>query len=51
VEDSNLQPPEKEVNLPNSQVFRDRMAGKVPGFSKVVGYEKIINMVADYLDE
>lgn len=42
---------EQEVNLPSSRLFRDRMAGKVEGFNKVVGYENIIDMVADYLDE
>ncbi|CAG8813006.1 11358_t:CDS:2, partial [Gigaspora margarita] len=42
---------EKEVALPSSQEFWNRIAEKELGFYKVVGYENIINMVANYLDE
>ncbi|CAG8768983.1 12228_t:CDS:1, partial [Gigaspora rosea] len=35
---------EKEVALPSSQEFWNRIAGKIPGFFKVVGYKNIINM-------
>ncbi|CAJ0768624.1 7576_t:CDS:2, partial [Entrophospora sp. SA101] len=42
---------EKEVTLPSSQEFRDRIAGNVPGFNKVVGGNKpeqlMIGMLGD----
>lgn len=41
---------EKDMSLPSAQLFMDRIAGKIEGYHKVIGYEEIIKYVADYLD-
>jgi len=41
---------EREIKLPTSQLFLQRIKGEIEGFQKVIGYENIIQQVVDYLE-
>lgn len=41
---------EREIKLPTSELFLQRIRGEIEGYQKVIGYEEIIKYVADYLE-
>ncbi|MDR1670345.1 MAG: AAA family ATPase [Spiroplasmataceae bacterium] len=40
----------EDINLPSAEEFRKRVQGEVEGYSKIIGYENILQMIEDWLD-
>jgi hypothetical protein len=37
----------EDINLPSAEEFRKRVQGEVEGYSKIIGYENILQMIED----